>query len=106
MWDAKTKQLVADGKLVVLGVVQEQHADRAQLYKQWKQYEFPIAQDSITGLGLAVVPVPILIDEHGIVMSTRPKVSQIDALVAKKTTAPKTAAPVLDPEQTTSKLAD
>ena len=103
MWDAKTKQLVADGKLVVLGVVQEQHADRAQLYKQWKQYEFPIAQDSITGLGLAVVPVPILIDEHGIVMSTRPKVSQIDALVAKKTTAPKTAAPVLDPEQTTSK---
>ncbi len=89
MWNEKTKTLVADGKLVVIGVVQEQHAERAKLYKQWKQYEFPIAQDSVTGLGLAVVPVPILLDEQGYVQSSRPKLSNIEALVATKAPLPK-----------------
>ena len=95
MWDAKTKQLVADGKLAVIGIVQEQHAERARLYKQWRQYEFPIAQDAVTQLGLAVVPVPILIDEHGIVMSTRPQPNKIGALVAQKSAPPGTPAPKL-----------
>ena len=95
MWNEKSKQLVADGKLVVIGVVQEQHAERAQLYKQWKQYEFPIAQDSITGLGLAVVPVPVLIDEYGYVLSARPKIGELEKLVARKTDAV-APAPVLD----------
>lgn len=89
MWNKKTKKLVADGKLVVLGVVQEQHAERARLYKQWKQYEFPIVQDSFTSLGLKVVPVPILIDEYGYVQNSRPNLNQIEDLVAVKTDAAK-----------------
>lgn len=66
---------------MVVGVVQEQHAERAKLYKQWKQYKFPIAQDSMTSLGLSVVPVPILLDEHGFVLERRPKPSNISELV-------------------------
>ena len=107
MWNEKTKQLVADGKLVVIGVVQEQHAERAQLYKQWKQYEFPIAQDAVTGLGLAVVPVAILIDEYGYVQDARPRVNKIEELVAVVSEKPgvtgsihaKIGAPTLDPER-------
>ena len=96
MWNEKTKQLVAAGKLVVIGVVQEQHAERAKLYQQWKQYDFPIAQDAVTSLGLEVVPVPILIDEHGYLMSTRPRINEIGKLVALPTKSPKKPAPKLD----------
>lgn len=101
MWSEKTKHLVADGQLAVIGVVQEQHAERARLYQQWKQYSFPIAQDAFTGLGLAVVPVPILLDEHGYVMKTRLKPNDIAALVAEPADAPSSPAPRLDPLQLT-----
>ena len=96
MWDAKTKQLVADEKLVVIGVVQEQHAERARLYKQWRQYDFPIVQDAVTELGLSVVPVPILIDEYGIVMNTRPQPNKIGQAVAQPTKPPAEEAPKLE----------
>lgn len=103
MWNEKTKPLVDAGKLVVLGVVQEQHADRAQLYKQWKQYAFPIAQDSVTRLGLGVVPVPILIDEFGFVMNARPKLNKIESLVNQTVAPPSQPAPKIDPQQVTVK---
>ena len=55
------------GKLVMLGLIQEQHADRCQLFKQWKQLDFPVAQDALNTNGIAVVPVYVAIDEHGVV---------------------------------------
>ncbi len=61
---------VKSGELVVLGVVQEQHPDRAKLYKQWRQIDWPILVDSLNLLDLAVVPVPVAIDESGIVRHT------------------------------------
>ncbi len=96
MWNEKTRPLVAAGKLVVLGVVQEQHAERAKLYQQWKQFDFPIAQDAVTSLGLAVVPVPVLIDEHGYLMSTRPRINEIAKLVTRPTKSPEKPAPKLN----------
>ena len=73
VWYKTAKPLIDSGKLQMLGVVQEQHAQRAQLYQQWKQYDFTIVQDATTALNLAVVPVPVLIDEHGVVRNTRPR---------------------------------
>ena len=77
MWHKKAKPFVESGELAILGVVQEQHAERALLYRQWKQYEFPIVQDATTSLNLAVVPIPILIDEHGIVRKTRARTKDL-----------------------------
>ena len=99
MWNAKTKQLVADGKLVVLGVVQEQHAERAKLYKQWKQYDFPIVQDAFTEIGMKVVPVPILVDEYGFVQSSRPSIRGIEALVSQKADKPDSPASKMHRDQ-------
>lgn len=98
VWHAATKQLVADGKLVVLGVIQEQHAERARLYAQWKSFDFPILQDAMTRNGLGAVPVPIFIDEHGVVRSTRPRPDQIDKLVATEFDKPGTFATPIDRE--------
>ncbi len=67
MWQEAVQPFVKSGELVVLGVVQEQHPDRARLYKQWRQIGWPILVDSLNLLDLAVVPVPVAIDEAGIV---------------------------------------
>ncbi|MEM7454333.1 MAG: hypothetical protein AAF456_08245 [Planctomycetota bacterium] len=92
-WYEETKQLVADEKLVLIGVTQEQHAERCRLFARWKEFDFPIVQDKATILGLAVVPVAVLIDEHGLVQSTRVRPAQIESLVNEPHPAPPEAAP-------------
>ena len=54
-----------------MGVVQEQHADRAWLYRQWRKLEWPIYVDALNTLDLAVVPIVVAIDESGIVRHDR-----------------------------------
>ena len=84
MWHKSAKPFLESGKLVILGVAQEQHSQRTRLYKQWKQYDFPIVHDATTQLNLAVVPVPLLIDEYGVVRSTRPRPGQLAKLMENK----------------------
>ena len=76
---------VKSGELVVLGVVQEQHPDRAKLYKQWRQLGWPILVDSLNLLDLAVVPVPVAIDESGIVRHTGRMLSSLETEFVRKT---------------------
>lgn len=95
MWNKAIEAANSDN-LVVIGVVQEQHAERTRLYKQWKQYDFPIVQDPITENGIAVVPVFVGIDEHGIVQSTRMRPNGLSEFLETKTEAPAEAAPKLD----------
>ncbi len=72
VWHDKTAQAVKDGKLVVIGVVQEQHSDRPRLFAQWKKLDMPILHDPINALEVTAVLVAVAIDEHGIVRMTRP----------------------------------
>jgi hypothetical protein len=72
VWHDATRQLVKDGKLVLLGVTQEQHAERCRLFAQWKQFDWPILHDPINVLEPNAVPVVVALDEYGIVRSTRP----------------------------------
>ncbi len=71
MWQEVLGPHVEAGRLTVIGVVQEQHPDRAKLYKQWRRLSWPIYVDSLNLLDLAVVPVPLAIDESGIVRQDR-----------------------------------
>lgn len=73
VWHAWTRQFVTDGKLVVLGVTQEQHPERCRLFAQWKQFGWPILHDPINVLESSAVPLLVAIDEHGIVRSVRPR---------------------------------
>lgn len=67
MWQEKLDPLVKSGKLQVVGIVQEQHPARTQLYAQWRELSWPLLVDSLNLLSLNAVPVPVAIDEHGIV---------------------------------------
>lgn len=70
-WHEFTKKFVKEGKLQVIGVIQEQHPERCQLFAQWKNLDWPIVHDPINLLANSAVPMAIAIDEHGIVRSRR-----------------------------------
>jgi tetratricopeptide (TPR) repeat protein len=66
-WHEATAELQAQGKLQMVGIVQEQHPDRARLFMQWKRMGWPLLVDSLNLLDVGVVPITLTIDEHGIV---------------------------------------
>jgi len=78
VWHERTRQWVEDGKLVLLGITQEQHADRCRLFAQWKEFDWPILHDPINRRGSQAVPSFFAIDEHGIVRSTRPRLNTFE----------------------------
>jgi hypothetical protein len=79
VWHEGTAGWVKEGKLVVLGVTQEQHADRCRLLAQWKGFDWPILHDPINILEPLAVPILVAIDEHGIVRLTKPGLATLKA---------------------------
>lgn len=67
VWHAGLKQLEKDGKVAVVAIVQEQHPDRARLFLQWKQIDWPTLADPLDLLNLETVPLTVAVDEYGIV---------------------------------------
>jgi len=49
----------------MLGVIEEQHPERARLFLQWKQMGWPLLVDSLNLLEVPVVPITLLVDEQG-----------------------------------------
>jgi hypothetical protein len=87
VWHQGTAKWVKEGKLALLGVTQEQHADRCRLLAQWKGFDWPILHDPIDVLEAPAVPILTAIDEHGIVRSTRPALASFQADFLDKTFA-------------------
>lgn len=56
----------------MVGIVEEQHPERARLFMQWKQMEWPILVDAQNLLKVPYVPITLGIDEHGIVRYLNP----------------------------------
>ncbi len=77
MWQEVLKPHVESGRVVAVGVVQEQHPERAGLYRQWRKLDWPIYVDAPNVLGLAVVPVVVALDESGIVRHRRIRPSNV-----------------------------
>jgi len=69
------------GDIATIGLIQEQHPDRCALFMQWKQMEFPVMVDPLNLLGVRVVPLTLLIDEHGIVRALNPRPPDVRAFV-------------------------
>jgi tetratricopeptide (TPR) repeat protein len=111
VWHESTAKLVKEGKLVVLGITQEQHPDRCRLFAQWKGFDWPILHDPINLMEDAAVPLYTAIDEHGIVRSTKPtpnnlKTDFLDKVFADdaKGPAPMRIGPALKPGTATPDL--
>ena len=69
-WQAAVEPFVKAGKLVAIGIMQDQHADRCRLYRQYRQITWPLYIDAINIRDHSGVPIPVGIDESGIVRLT------------------------------------
>ena len=85
VWHEATREWVKQGRLVLLGVTQEQHADRCRLFAQWKRFDWPILHDPINVLEAPAVPIVVAIDEHGIVRAIKPRPETFAAEFLDKT---------------------
>lgn len=65
----------------MLGVVQEQHAERARLFAQWQQFDWPILHDPVNSLRTQAVPYFIAIDEAGKVVDENLTESEYEAFL-------------------------
>src|SRR5712692_5993278 len=71
------KKWVKEGSLVLLGITQEQHAERCRLLAQWQGFDWPILHDPINIMGMSGVPILVALDEQGIVRDTKPRLLTI-----------------------------
>ena len=85
VWNQKLEKYVRDGKLVVLGIAQEQHPHRNRLFTQWHGIDWPVLHDPINLMQATGVPIEVAIDEHGIVRSTRVKADTLEQDFINKT---------------------
>ena len=97
VWYERVRPLVEAGELRVVGIVQEQHADRALLYQQWQELDFPILWDPFGVCGVTAVPDLTGVDEHGVIRIDRPAPKQfkeqfVDGFVRQSFEAPAEAA--------------
>lgn len=84
-WHDSTSKDQKEGRLKMIGIVQEQHADRARLFMQWKEMKWPLMFDPMNQLGVDVVPITLLIDEAGIVRSVNPSRDDLSEFLDGKT---------------------
>ena len=72
-WHEATKKFQENNKVQVVGIIQEQHPDRARLFMQWHQMNWPIMVDALNLLEVSAVPITIFIDEFGIIQEVNPR---------------------------------
>ena len=86
-WHKATAEWQKQGKLQMLGIIQEQHPNRCRLFMQWKKMNWPIMVDSLDLLEVSVVPITLAIDEHGIIRHRlrRPNVKWLEENFLSKT---------------------
>lgn len=85
MWQKQAKSFIENGDLVAIGVVQEQHPARTRLYRQWRELKWPIFVDSMNSLAhVRVVPIPMALDENGVVVHSSFRPNQLEAFMGRK----------------------
>ncbi len=73
VWHKETLAAQENREIQMVGLIQEQHADRCRLFMQWKGMDWPVMVDSLNELQVAVVPITLLIDEYGIIRKKNPR---------------------------------
>ncbi|HUF63998.1 MAG TPA: hypothetical protein VMN36_18105 [Verrucomicrobiales bacterium] len=61
-----------NGAVQVAGVLQEQHPERALLFRQWKELDFPLLSDPLNLLDVKAVPITLLVDANGVIRFRNP----------------------------------
>ena len=82
-WHNATGKWQQEGKLQMAGIIEEQHPDRARLFMQWKQMQWPVLVDSLDLLGVSKVPITLAIDEYGVIRMVNPSLAELEEKFAR-----------------------
>ncbi len=77
----------------MLGVIQEQHAERCRLFAQWKGLDWPIVQDPVNLLGPKAVPIFVALDAAGVVRAVNPDPREFDRFLTSSDPASSASQP-------------
>ena len=77
-WHAATREAQADGRLTLLGIILEQHPERARLFMQWQEMPWRLLHDPFNLLDLPYVPLTLAIDEWGLIRAAQPQLARAD----------------------------
>ena len=83
-WHVRTQSLVEQGLLNVVGIIQEQHPERARLFMQWKEMEWPLLVDSLNLLGVTGAPITLFLDEAGVIQAINPRQGDLAGFMKQK----------------------
>lgn len=75
-WHDATSELRATGALSTVGVVIEQHPDRARLFMQWKRLDWPLLWDPFNLLELPAVPITMFLDRERVIRILQPRLDR------------------------------
>lgn len=79
VWHELSKSWRESHDLVVLGIAQEQHPERCDLYARWQGFDWPILWDPFNLTEARAVPIVYAIDEAGMVRAIRPNPATFEA---------------------------
>ena len=79
-WHEQTRRWQEEGRLQLVGILEEQHPDRARLFMQWKDMGWPLMVDSLNLLEVSYVPITLAIDEHGVIRMADLGMEDVDRL--------------------------
>ncbi|MCZ6697139.1 MAG: tetratricopeptide repeat protein, partial [Acidobacteria bacterium] len=80
-WHAAIQEQGLGESLQTVGILLEQHPDRARLFMQWKGMDWPLMVDSLNLLDLSYVPITLLLDENGIIRGVNPEIGEVAGFV-------------------------
>lgn len=83
VWHALATAWREQHDLAVVGLVQEQHPDRAELFARWQGFDWPLLWDPFNLSGAQVVPNVYLLDEAGTLIAAGPRPEEVAALLER-----------------------
>lgn len=101
-WHAATREAQQEGRLTLLGIVLEQHPERARLFMQWQGMPWRLLHDPFNLLALPYVPLTLAIDEWGLIRAAQPQLARAAEFIERFVNADwqPPAAPPTFPTQT------
>ena len=96
VWHELTEPHRKAGRIAVLGILQEQHPDRALLFAQWKGIDWPLLVDSLNLLEVQGAPVTLFLDEAGTIRAVNPSRQSLESFLAEPAVEHEEAPPRLD----------
>lgn len=82
-WHDATTELRSTGTLSTVGVVIEQHPDRARLFMQWKRLDWPLLWDPFNLLELPAVPITMFVDGERVIRIVQPRLDRAPEITSR-----------------------